>query len=43
MGGRLVDLYYCSASRTGVTLAELPDDTTATAVVIAAASPVSTA
>ena len=39
LNGRLVDLYYCFGEYDGVVLAEMPDDTSATAVVIAAAAP----
>jgi uncharacterized protein with GYD domain len=39
LGGRLVDLYYCFGEYDGVLLADLPDDKTATALVIAATSP----
>lgn len=39
MGGRLVDLYYCFGEYDGVLLTELPNDTAATATVIAAVSP----
>jgi uncharacterized protein with GYD domain len=38
LGGRLVDLYYCFGEYDGVVLAELPNDTAATAAVIAASS-----
>ena len=39
MGGRLVDVYYCFGEYDGVVLAELPNDTAATATVIAAVAP----
>lgn len=39
MGGRLVDMYYCFGEYHGVILAELPNDTAATALVIAAVTP----
>ena len=39
MGGRLVDVYYCFGEYDGVLLAELPNDTAATAAVIAAVAP----
>lgn len=39
LGGRLVGLYYCFGEYDGVVLVEAPDDTTATAMVIAAVSP----
>ena len=35
MGGRLVGLYYCYGEYDGVILLEAPDDTTATAIVLA--------
>jgi uncharacterized protein with GYD domain len=39
LGGRLVDLYYCFGEYDGVVLLEMPDDSTATAFVIAAVGP----
>jgi uncharacterized protein with GYD domain len=39
MGGRLVDIYFCFGEYDVVALCEFPDDTTATAAVIAAVSP----
>jgi uncharacterized protein with GYD domain len=39
LGGRLVDLYYCFGEYDGVVLLEMPDDSTATAFVIAALGP----
>ena len=39
MGGRLVDIYYCFGEYDGVVLVDLPNDTVATAFVIAAVSP----
>jgi uncharacterized protein with GYD domain len=39
LGGRLVSLHYCFGEYDGVVMIEAPDDTTATAMVIAAASP----
>lgn len=39
MGGRLVDVYYCFGEYDGVVLADLPSDTAATALVIAAVAP----
>lgn len=39
MGGRLIDVYYCFGEYDGVLLAELPNDTAATATVIAAVAP----
>ena len=39
VGGRLVDVYYCFGEYDGVVLAELPNDTAATALVIAAVAP----
>jgi uncharacterized protein with GYD domain len=39
LGGRLVGLYYCFGAYDGVVLVEAPDDTTATAMVIAAIAP----
>ena len=39
MGGRLVDLYYCFGEYDGILLADLPSDTAATALVIAAQAP----
>jgi uncharacterized protein with GYD domain len=38
MGGRLVDLYYCFGEYDVIALGEYPDDTTASAAVIAAIS-----
>jgi uncharacterized protein with GYD domain len=39
MGGRLVDIYYCFGEYDGVVLVDLPNDTVATAMVIAAVAP----
>ena len=39
MGGRLLDLYYCFGEYDGVAILELPDDTSATATVLAAVAP----
>ena len=39
LGGRLVDLYYCFGEYDGVVLADLPNDTAATAFVLAAVAP----
>jgi uncharacterized protein with GYD domain len=39
LGGRLVDLYYCFGEYDGVVLLEMPDDSAATAFVIAAVGP----
>ena len=39
LGGQLVGVYYCFGEYDGVVLAELPDDTAATAVAIAAVTP----
>ncbi len=39
LGGKLVGLYYCHGEYDGVALLEAPDDTTATAVVLAAVAP----
>ncbi|MBV9228541.1 MAG: GYD domain-containing protein [Chloroflexi bacterium] len=38
-GGRLIGFYYCFGEYDGVALAEMPDDTTATALALAAVSP----
>jgi uncharacterized protein with GYD domain len=39
LGGKLVGLYYCYGEYDGVALLEAPDDTTATAIVLAAITP----
>ena len=39
VGGRLVDLYYCFGEYDGVVLTEMPDDSAATAFIIAAVAP----
>jgi uncharacterized protein with GYD domain len=39
MGGRLLDLYYCFGEYDGMAILELPDDTAATAAVLAAIAP----
>ena len=39
MGGQLIDLYYHFGEYDGTVLCEAPDDTTATAMVVAALSP----
>jgi len=39
LGARLVGLYYCMGEYDGLVLSECPDDTTATALAIAAVSP----
>jgi uncharacterized protein with GYD domain len=39
LGGRLVDLYYCFGEYDGIALADLPNDTAATAFVLAASAP----
>src|SRR5579859_6230584 len=38
-GGRLIGFYFCFGEYDGVALFEAPDDTTATAIALAAASP----
>ena len=38
LGGRLITHYYCFGEYDGVTLFEAPDDTTASAIVLAAIS-----
>jgi uncharacterized protein with GYD domain len=35
LGGKLVGLYYCYGKYDGIALLEVPDDTTATAIVLA--------
>ena len=37
-GGRMISFYFCFGEYDGVTLTEAPDDTTATAIVMAAVS-----
>jgi uncharacterized protein with GYD domain len=39
LGGRLIGFYYCFGEYDGVALVELPDDTTASALALAAVSP----
>ena len=39
LGGRMISLYYCFGEYDGVLIFEAPDDTTATALVLAATSP----
>ncbi|GAC1392990.1 MAG: hypothetical protein NVS4B11_00740 [Ktedonobacteraceae bacterium] len=39
LGGRLISLYYCFGDYDGVALFEAPDDTTASAVALAALTP----
>jgi uncharacterized protein with GYD domain len=39
LGGQLVGFYYCFGEYDAVTIAELPDDSAATAVALAAISP----
>ena len=39
MGGRLINLYYTMGEYDGVVILEAPDDTTAMAIVLAAAAP----
>jgi uncharacterized protein with GYD domain len=38
LGGRLIGFYFCFGEYDGVALSESPDDTTATAIVMAAVS-----
>jgi uncharacterized protein with GYD domain len=38
LGGRLIGFYFCFGEYDGVTLTEAPDDTTATAIVMAVVS-----
>jgi len=39
LGGRLVSFYYCFGEYDGVFVSEMPDETTATAAVLASVSP----
>ena len=39
LGGRLINFYYCFGEYDGVGLIELPDDTAASALALAAVSP----
>jgi uncharacterized protein with GYD domain len=39
LGARMVNLYYCFGEYDGVLIFEAPDDTTATAVILAASAP----
>ena len=39
IGGRLIGFYFCFGEYDGVALSELPDDTAATALALAAVSP----
>jgi uncharacterized protein with GYD domain len=39
MGSRLVDIYYCFGEYDGLVIFEAPDETTATAVILAAITP----
>jgi len=39
LGGRLIDLYYCFGEYDGIVISEYPDETTATAGILAAISP----
>ena len=39
LGGRMIGFYYCFGEYDGVALYEAPDDTTATAISMAAVSP----
>lgn len=39
LGGRFIGMYYCFGEFDGVVLAELPDDSTALALAMAAISP----
>ena len=39
LGGKLVSLYYCYGEYDGFALVEAPDDTTATAIILAAITP----
>jgi len=39
LGGRLVGVYYCFGEYDGVVLSEVPDDTTAMALAVAAVTP----
>ncbi len=39
LGGRLLDIYYCFGEYDGVVIYELPDNTTATAAILAAIAP----
>ena len=39
LGGRMIDFYFCFGEYDGIALYEAPDDTTATAISMAAVSP----